>query len=166
MKLEGKVTVVTGASSGIGKVLTEALLHEGMKVAGWQRSDVKIQNENFVSITCDVSKQIDVQRATDEAVKRLGGIDVLINNAGLGYFGKMHEMVESKWHEMFDTNVHGIFYCVKSIAPLMIQNNGGHIINISSIAGKQAVVEGAGYSATKFAVTAISSALFRELRQY
>lgn len=166
MNLNGKTAVVTGASSGIGKAIAEALLQEGMHVAGWQRSAANIQHSQYTNITCNVGKQMEVLHAADETVKRLGGIDVLINNAGLGYFGKMHLMDETQWHEMFNVNVHGMFYCVKAIAPLMISKQSGHIVNIASIAGKQAVVEGAGYSATKFAVTAISSALFRELRQH
>ncbi|HZG01394.1 MAG TPA: SDR family NAD(P)-dependent oxidoreductase, partial [Chitinophagales bacterium] len=89
-----------------------------------------------------------------------------INNAGFGIFGKMHETSDADWHAMFNVNVHGVFNCTKAVVPAMIKQQSGHIVNISSIAGKVAVVDGAGYSATKFAVTAMSHAMFRELRQY
>lgn len=166
MELRHKVVVITGASSGIGKHLALQLLNEGSRVAGWQRRSAGINHENYFDVECDVSELRSVEDATAQTLKRLGKIDILINNAGLGFFGKMHEMEPQKWYKMFDVNVHGVYHCIRASVPEMIKAGEGHIINIGSIAGKQAVTEGAGYSATKFALTAISQALFKELRRY
>ncbi len=166
MNLKNKVAVITGASSGIGKAIAQALLKEDVRTAGWQRSQADLNHADYLDVTCDVSDASAVQRALQQTIDKFKTIDILINNAGLGYFGKMHDMAPEQWHRMFDVNVHGVFNCVQAVAPVMIENNGGHIINVSSIAGKQAVVDGAGYSATKFAVSAISQSLYRELRPH
>lgn len=166
ISVEGKVAVITGASSGIGLFTTKAFLEAGINVAGWQRSEANIDHENFLNVTCDVSKPESVKQALEQTLEKFGRIDILINNAGFGFFGKLHETSDEQWHAMFNVNVHGVFNCTKAVVPTMIKQQNGHIVNISSIAGKVAVVEGAGYSATKFAVTAMSHAMFRELRQY
>ena len=166
MTVKDKVAVITGASSGIGLFTTKAFLDSGMKVSGWQRSDANVEHENFRNVSCDVSKPDSVKQALEQTLKAFGRIDILINNAGFGYFKKLHETSDEEWHAMFNVNVHGVFNCTRAVVPTMIQQQSGHIVNISSIAGKVAVVEGGGYSATKFAVTAMSHAMFRELRQY
>ena len=166
MNPQNKTVVITGASSGIGLFTAKAMLENGMRVAGWQRSKADIIHPNFTNISCDVANPESVKQALDETMKAFNRIDVLINNAGFGIFGKMHETSDADWHAMFNVNVHGVFNCTKAVVPTMIKRQSGHIVNISSIAGKIAVVEGAGYSATKFAVTAMSHAMFRELRQY
>jgi len=166
MELKDKVAVITGASSGIGKACAEALLAKECVVYGLNRSNFSIQHSNFINITCDIRDRIQVENAINEIIHKHDRIDILINNAGLGLFGKIDEISVNDWHEMFDTNVHGVFYCMRSVIPVMKRNVSGHIINIASIAGKQAVLEGSGYSATKFAVRAIGESVYRELRPF
>lgn len=166
MNLKNKTAIVTGVRKGIGKSITLSLLQKGARVAGWGRTQPDIQHRNFLFVKTDVRNPEQVRKTLKKTRNIFGDtIDILINNAGLGYFGKIDEFPEDKWHEMFDTNVHGIFYCCKNIVPLMKKNQKGHIINIASIAGKIGMEEGAGYCGTKFAVRGISEALFKELRK-
>lgn len=166
MELKNKIAVITGASSGIGKACAGALLAKGCIVYGLNRSKSSVVHSNFTTIHCDVRNRDQVEKAIEQIISQHSRIDILINNAGLGHFGKIDEIGVDQWHEMFDTNVHGTFYCMRSVIPHMKQNKNGHIINISSIAGKQAVLEGSGYSATKFAMRAIGESVYRELRPF
>ncbi|OFY63536.1 MAG: short-chain dehydrogenase [Bacteroidetes bacterium RIFCSPLOWO2_02_FULL_36_8] len=167
MNLKNKTAIVTGVSRGIGRSIVDVLLQKGAKVTGWGRKDPKIENKNFLFVKMDIRFPEQVKKGLAKTSKFFGGtFDILINNSGLGYFGKIDEMSDTQWYEMFDTNVHGIFYCCRNIVPLMKKNNKGHIVNISSIAGKIGMEEGAGYCGTKFAVRGISEALFKELRKY
>jgi short-subunit dehydrogenase len=90
----------------------------------------------------------------------------LVNNAGLGYFGYLEDMPVEQWHEMFDTNVNGIFYCTRRVLESMKKQGLGHIVNISSIAGLEAYPQVAAYSSTKFAVKGLSEALYKEVRDF
>jgi short-subunit dehydrogenase len=166
MNIQGKNAVITGASSGIGLETTKVLLEKGCRVYGISRRGASVQHPNYIDIRADVGNFSQLQTALQPLITSGRNADILINNAGLGYFGKIEDMPLDQWHEMFNTNVHGVFYCIKLLAPLMKKHQLGHIINISSIAGLQAVVEGSGYSATKFAVRAISQAIYRELRPF
>lgn len=166
MELNGKTAIVTGASKGIGKAIVLALLQKGVKVAGWSRSNPGITIENFMFIKTDVGKPADVEQAFEQSMQFLKEqVHILVNNAGLGYFGKMEDLPSEKWHEMFNTNVHGIFYCTRKALPVMKARQMGHIINIASIAGLTGIEEAAGYCATKFAVRGISQSLFKEVRK-
>ncbi|TVR80738.1 MAG: SDR family NAD(P)-dependent oxidoreductase [Chitinophagaceae bacterium] len=161
-----KTAIVTGSSKGIGFKVTELFLKEGYKVAGWSRSKTKIDHKNFIHIDTDMGDEKSVLKALESSKAFLGdALSVLINNAGLGYFSKTEEMSSQQWLEMFNTNVHGIFYATKAAIPYMRKAGGGHIFNIASIAGLTGVQEGAGYSATKFAVRGFSESLFKEVRK-
>ncbi len=168
MELENKIAVVTGVSKGIGKATVEALLQAGTKVVGWGRTAPHgIISNDFLFVPCDVRKVNDVAKAINITTDKWGEkIDILINNAGLGYFNLMEEITLMQWDEMFDTNVKGTFLCCKVILPLMKKNKFGHIINISSIAGTQGIPEGTAYCATKFAVRGFSQSLFKEARPH
>ena len=166
MELKNKTAIVTGASKGIGKAVALALLDKGVRVTGWSRSNPNIQHPAFHFIQADVSMEQEVQTAFDKSMQLLGGqVHVLVNNAGLGFFSKLEETSLENWHRMFDTNVHGIFYCTRKVIPVMKQQKLGHIINIASIAGLQGIEEASGYCATKFAVRGISQSLFKEVRK-
>ena len=166
MNLTNKPAIVTGASNGIGKAVALALLEKGVQVAGWSRSNPNIQHPAFHFIQADVSKAKQVEAAFDKTMQLLGGqVHVLINNAGLGFFSKLEETSLENWHLMFDTNVHGIFYCTRKVIPVMKAQKRGHIINLASIAGLSGIEEASGYCATKFAVRGISQSLFKELRK-
>ncbi|WP_026464855.1 SDR family oxidoreductase [Adhaeribacter aquaticus] len=167
MDLKNKVAVVTGVSSGIGLAAVKALLEKGAIVTGWGRTAPDIENENFSFIQADIRNQKAVEQAHQETVHKLGSpVSVLINNAGLGRQGLLEEQAVEEWHQMFDTNVHGLYYCTRAVIPGMKSQDEGHIINISSIAGLNGVEKMAGYCATKFAVRGMSQALFKEVREF
>lgn len=163
MDFSGKVAVVTGGGRGIGLAITDSLLQRGMKVAIWSRKAQELGRSDCVSLVCDVSDKRSVQQAYQNTVRHFGSrLDVLINNAGIGYSGDIAEQPFSQWEEMFAVNVHGIFHCVQACLPAMGQ--GGHIVNIASLAGKTGLENLGGYCATKFAVRGLSETLFKELR--
>lgn len=164
MHLEGKVAVISGVSKGIGFELCKQLVQKGCTVFGLGRNPMPIQIQNCYFIPTDIRQQQDVQRAFQHIFSKTQHIDILVNNAGLGYFGLMEEMPIEQWHDMFNTNVNGIFYCCREVIPSMKKNQYGHIINISSIAGLEGMPQVAGYCGTKWAVRGISESLFRELR--
>ncbi len=146
---------------------TAKLLNEkGYTVVGWGRNAPAYTHPNFHFFSCDVSKAEQVSAALLQTREKLGdAVYGLINNAGFGHFGKLEELPMEQWHAMFDTNVHGLMYCSRAVVPLLKAQQAGHIINISSIAGLNGIVQGSGYSATKFAVRGISHSLYAELRE-
>ncbi len=168
MNLAGKVAIVTGASKGIGLATVIVLLEKGVKVAGWSRSAPEaLEHENFVFVPCDVRNAEQVQKAYDKTIEAFNQpVAILINNAGLGYSALFEEQSLEDWHKMFDTNVHGMFYCSRLVIPGMKDLEEGHIINISSIAGTTGIEEMAGYCATKHAVRGLSHSLYKEVRNY
>ncbi|TXK47574.1 SDR family NAD(P)-dependent oxidoreductase [Pontibacter qinzhouensis] len=167
MKVKGKLAVVTGVSHGIGLATVQALLEKGVKVAGWGRSAPDLQHANFHFFACDVRKPEAVQEAFDQTLHKFKlPVSILVNNAGLGLQAPLEEQPLEDWHTMFDTNVHGLFYCTRQVLPGMKEQEEGHIINISSIAGKNPVPGMVGYAATKHAVTGISHSLFMEVREF
>ena len=165
MELAGKKAIVTGASKGIGLATVKALLEAGVHVAGWSRSKPELEHDNFHFFSCDVSKHEEVEAALGKTRAAMGDdISILVNNAGLGFQAAIDEITLEEWHQMFDVNVHGLFYCTRLVVPLMRPLGESHIINISSIAGTNAIETMSGYCATKHAVNAISHSLFKELR--
>jgi NAD(P)-dependent dehydrogenase (short-subunit alcohol dehydrogenase family) len=113
---------------------------------------------------CDVRRYADV-KALFEAVERdLGGVDVLVNNAGVGLFAPIAEMSLEDWHTVIETNVNGVFYCTREALPRMKARGGGYVFNVSSLAGRNTFPGGGAYSASKFAVNGFSETLFQEVR--
>ena len=166
MELKGKLAIVTGVSKGIGLETVKALLEAGMVVAGWGRTNNNIDHENYHFFKTDVADWDNVQASFKATKENLGKASVLINNAGFGIQGLIHEMDVADWKSMFDVNVHGLFYCIKVAAPDMIDMGEGHIVNISSIAGTNGVKTMSGYVGTKHAVTGIGHSIFLELRDH
>ena len=166
MEVKGKLAIVTGVSKGIGFETVKVLLNAGMIVAGWGRTNPEIDHKNYHFFGTDVANWENVQGSYKLTKEKLGRPSVLINNAGFGYQGLIHEMPVEQWREMFDVNVHGLFYCIKVAAPDMIDLQEGHIINISSIAGTNGVKTMSGYVGTKHAVTGIGHSIFLELREH
>lgn len=167
MELKGKLAVVTGVSKGIGLSTVHALLQEGMTVAGWGRTAPAFAHPRFHFFNADVGVEQSVQEAYTKTVESLGDdIRVLINNAGLGYTASFEETPTAQWLEMFNTNVHGIFYCSRAVIANMKTRDEGHIVNISSIAGMMGIEQMAGYCGTKFAVRGISQTMYKELRNF
>ena len=166
MDLTGKVAIITGASKGIGRATVEALLARGAAVAGWGRTAPNgLTHERFQFFECDVRDEHAVAEAFTNTLRELGPeIHVLVNNAGLGIAGPVDGFATEDWKLMFDTNVHGTFFCSRAVLPQMKRQQLGHIINIASIAGTTGIENMAGYCATKFAVRGLSQSLFKEVR--
>lgn len=166
MDLKNKIAVVTGANKGIGLHCVNQLLEEGAIVFGICRSGCSTKHENYRCIQGDVSLFSSIESAFNEIIGLHGKVDILINNAGLGYFGHCEDLPLEQWHEMFNTNVSGLFYACKMVLPGMKKQGLGHIINISSIAGLEGYQQVSGYCATKFAVRGFSDALYKEVRDF
>lgn len=171
MKLNSKKAIVTGVSSGLGRAIAEALIAEGAVVYGIART-VSALNElenqlgdNFISVPLDITNHKGVDIWVDETFKGEPQPNILINNAGAGYFGKVDELSLEKWHQMIDANLSGVFYITRKIVPLMKQSSrGSYILNIGSILGTTSNPEMSAYSTTKFGLRGFSEALFKELR--
>jgi short-subunit dehydrogenase len=167
MELKNKIAIVTGSSKGIGLELVKQLLDKGMKVAGWSRTNPNIDNDNFLFVKTDVSEGDSVTKAFEETTSKFQGkVSVLINNAGMGHYGPMLDMSFDKWKEMFDINVHGIYFCSNAVIPGMKEMDEGHIVNVGSIAGLNPIKGMVGYAGSKHAVTGISHSMFMELREF
>ncbi|MCA0268600.1 MAG: SDR family NAD(P)-dependent oxidoreductase [Bacteroidetes bacterium] len=176
MDLSGKVAVVTGASSGLGKAFSMALHHEGMTVFGLARRKdrldemAKVLGERFVAVECDVTDDESLQKAFAHVGKTMGRLDVLVNNAGLGQFGDFEALTPEQLDVQLDTNVRGLIRASQLAVPTMAaqaQKNGGlggHIVNIASVAGLVGNPQISVYNATKFAVRGVSEAMMKELR--
>lgn len=166
---KGKVAIVTGGNRGIGRGIAEALAKEGLVVAltarrleEAERAAMEIGSAR--GYACDVRRHADV-RALFEAVEReLGGVDVLVNNAGVGFFGPVETMSLDDWHAVIETNVNGVFYCTKEALPRMRARGGGYVFNVSSLAGRNAFPGGGAYCASKHALNGFSEVLFQEVR--
>lgn len=170
-KLDKKVAIVTGSGRGIGKAIALKLASEGAKLILTARSKNEIDKvckeaKNAIAIKCDVSKEEDVKNVIRKAIDKFGRIDILVNNAGVGYWGNVIDTKIEEFDEMMNINVRGVFLFTKIVLPYMIKQKEGFIINIASIAGKQASPGLAGYCASKFAVVGFSQALFQEVRNY
>src|SRR5665647_3668496 len=143
MDVHGKIAVITGASSGLGASLANALITKGATVYGLARNVEKLQaiknklGEKFINVVMDITNQKDIASWGSNTFSDSHIPDILINNAGAGYFTKIDELSLERWHEMINTNLNGAFYITSSIVPLMKKNtNTCHIINIGSILGK------------------------------
>jgi NAD(P)-dependent dehydrogenase (short-subunit alcohol dehydrogenase family) len=172
--LAGQRAVVTGGTRGIGRAIAEALLREGAQVAICGRSEASVAQAveemaragggRVVGQAADVGRPEQVQaffRVVDEA---LGGLDILVNNAGIGLFRPLAELSVADWQRTIDTNLSGAFYCAREAMPRLRKRGGGFVINISSLAGKNAIAGGAAYNASKFGLTGFSEAMMLDHR--
>jgi NAD(P)-dependent dehydrogenase (short-subunit alcohol dehydrogenase family) len=159
------VILVTGGSKGIGLAIARAFVERGDQVVIGARSVSKsLETERLHVVKADVRRPHDAQQLVDEAVSRFGGLDVLVNNAGIGKFANVADMSLDDWHAIIDTNLNGVFYCTRAALPAMRARGGGFILNISSLAGKNAFPGGAAYCASKAALNQFSEALMQEVR--
>ena len=161
--LSGRVALVTGGSRGIGAAIAEALRREGASVAVTARNPGPASN-GILPLRSDVQKPEDAARAVSETVAAFGGLDILVNNAGIGVFNNVADMSIDQWHQVIDTNLNGVFYHCHAAIPELRKRGGGWIINISSLAGKNAFAGGAAYCASKAALNHFSEALMQEVR--
>lgn len=162
-----KVVLITGCSSGIGRHLSEQLTQSGYTVVATARNVETIdQLPVALKLSLDVTKPESVNDAIASTLRQYGRIDVLINNAGYTMLGALEEVSDEQIQEVFDVNVFGALRMVRAVVPLMRQQRTGRIINISSIAGKLSTPVNGTYSATKFALEALSDALQLELAPF
>ena len=170
-----RVCLVTGGTRGIGLAVAESLLGEGDHVAitgtsesGVREAETKLRarkaSGQVLGVACDVRDHASVERALREVVDRFGGLDVLINNAGVGVGGPISEMTYDEWNRIIDTNLTGVFHCCKAALPHLRARGGGWIINVSSLASKNPFVGGGAYCASKTALNAFSEVLMQEVR--
>lgn len=171
MQLDQKIAVLTGASSGLGSALAEALVQKGTKVYGLARnSDAlsKLQDKlgsDFIPVRMDITDEEGVAGWLEDTFSFNHIPNILINNAGVGSFGKIDEIDSHDWLKTMNTNLNGIFYITSGVVALMKQSSQSrHIINIGSILGTTGRPEGAAYCASKFGINGFSEALFKELR--
>jgi 3-oxoacyl-[acyl-carrier protein] reductase len=170
--IENKVAIVTGGTRGIGRAIARRLLAEGARVAicGTRQKSVDdalgllVPNEHVFGLVADVSRLDNVRSFVDAVRQRFGTIDILINNAGAGMFRSVAEMSPEEWQRMIGLNLTGVYYCCHEILPIFIQSGGGDIVNISSLAGKNAFAGGAGYNASKFGLNGLSEAMMLDHR--
>ena len=168
-----RVVLVTGGSRGIGFAIAKAFVAGGAKVVITGRDEAHLAAARDAlksgpgaveTVQADVRRAPDIERAIAVAVQRFGGLDVLVNNAGVGLFVEAAEMTSDQWSEVIDTNLTGVFLACRAAIPHLITRGGGYIINISSLAGSNPFVGGTAYCASKAGLNAFSEALMQELR--
>lgn len=178
MELTGRVALVTGGSTGIGRSIAERLLDEGARVAICARttSDLERTAEELaaragdpvrvLAVTADVSRREDVERLRREVETGMGPPEILVNNAGIGVFGSLAELEVEDYDRVFGVNVRGLFLCAKAFAPSMIERGDGVVVNVASLAGKNSFATGIVYAASKHAVMGMSRCMMLDLRPH
>jgi NAD(P)-dependent dehydrogenase (short-subunit alcohol dehydrogenase family) len=172
--LAGQVAVVTGAGRGIGAAIARQLAQLGAAAVLCGRTQATLDStaQAILSsggkaevIPCDVTVLHQVEYAAARVQSTFGHIDVLVNNAGIGGFSDpLHQLPPDDWDHILNTNLRGVYYAIRAFAPLMIRAGSGHIINISSLAGKNALPNGAAYAASKWGLNGLTYSVAEELR--
>ena len=172
--IRGKVAIITGGSSGIGYATALALSKAGAKIAaGARRTDrlESLQNEivrnggEILIQKLDVRKKSDCDAFVNAVIEKWGAVDILVNNAGLMPLSFFKNLKIDEWDQMIDVNIRGVLYCTAAVITHMLNKKSGHIVNISSVAGRVIFPAGSVYCATKHAVTAFSEGLRQEFSQ-
>ena len=171
-RLNDKVAVVTGASSGIGEATVRALSAEGAAVVAGARRKERLEGlveevtrdgGKAIAVECDVTDERQAHALIDRAIEEFGRIDVLVNNAGVMLLSKVEKGLSEEWRQMFGVNVLGLLYATDGAIGAMKEQGSGHIVNVSSVAGRKTRPTVGVYSGTKFAVNAVSEALRQEV---
>jgi len=174
MELTGSKAVVTGGSKGIGYAIARALVGAGADVSISARNEDEIDRTvaelnklgagRCVGFVCDVREEAQVRSFFAKTLDALGGLDILINNAGIGLFASVESMNGDDFRAVIETNLCGVFYCCHEAIPLLKQRGSGYIINVSSLAGANPHAEMAAYNASKFGLNGFTEALMQEVR--
>ncbi len=176
ISLAGQVTIVTGAGRGIGAAIACRLA--AMKALTLLCGRTRVPLEATAAAIsraggraevaeCDVTDLGSIEAVAARVEEKFGRCDILINNAGVGGFGgPLHQMPPESWERVLNTNLRGVYYCIRAFAPMMIRARSGHIVNISSLAGKNALPNGAAYAASKWGLNGLSYSVAEELRGY
>jgi 3-oxoacyl-[acyl-carrier protein] reductase len=172
--IQDKVAIVTGSTKGIGLAIARALLAEGAKVAVTARNAGEVESVakelerahagRVLGRPSDVRREGDVAGLFDAVEAKWGGLDVLVNNAGIGFFKNVEEMSLEEWNSILETNLTGVFLCTRAAIPRMRRRGGGYIFNLSSLAGKTAFPTAAAYNTSKFGLNGFSEAVMQEIR--
>ncbi len=170
--LSGKVAVVTGGTRGIGHAIAARLLSEGASVAICGRTRNSVDRAvaalksagNIFGHPADLARQDQVSKFFQAVDAQFGALDILVNNAGAAVFKKVAEMSPDDWHHNIDLNLNGVFYCCREALPRLVRRGGGFIVNISSLAGKNAFSGGAAYNASKSGLNLVSEAMMLDHR--
>ena len=174
MNLHDKVVWITGSGRGIGEATAKALAKQGAKVVISARRDedigrvtgeINADGDSALAIQCDVQNNSDILSLVKQTKDVWGSIDILINNAGIGIFKKILDLTQEEWDAMMNTNLRSAFLCSKAVLPDMVDRQSGKIINIVSVAGKQAYLNGGGYCASKFGLRGFTEVLRLEHRR-
>ncbi|MVN77149.1 SDR family NAD(P)-dependent oxidoreductase [Hymenobacter sp. HMF4947] len=168
-----KIWFVTGASKGLGLTLVQQLLAAGYAVAATSRNlaeltqAVSAATDRFLPLHLDLSSEASVRQAIEATVSTLGGLDVVVNNAGYGLLGGLEELSDQEARQNFDVNVFGLLHVLRQATPHLRQQRGGHVFNISSIGGFSGAFPGFGiYCATKFAVAGLTESYAAEVKDF
>jgi NAD(P)-dependent dehydrogenase (short-subunit alcohol dehydrogenase family) len=175
MTLDGRVALVTGGSRGIGLAIAGSLVGAGASVVITGRDQARLDlataqlaalrpTSTAQAFRADVRRASEATRAVDATVERFGGLDVLVNNAGVGGFANVADMTADEWTDIIETNLSGVFHCCRAAIPHLRGRGAGWIINISSLAGNNPFAGGAAYCASKAGLNAFSEALMQEVR--
>lgn len=173
--IRNKVALITGATRGIGYGIAEVLVKEGMRVAITSRTKTAIEpavarlnalgTGEAIGFVADVRSLESQQKAVDGVLKKWGQLDVLIANAGIGYFGSIETLTPEDWQETIDTNLTGVFYSIKSSLEAL-KKSKGYIITIASLAGTNFFAGGSAYNASKFGLVGFTQAVMLDVRNY
>jgi NADP-dependent 3-hydroxy acid dehydrogenase YdfG len=170
--LSNKTAIITGSSSGIGAATAKLLAENGASVVLAARSGDKLQSlqqdiqsggGEAISVETDVTEREQLQNMANKTKGHFGSIDILVNNAGLMPLSYMKKLHVDEWDQMIDVNIKGVLYSVAAVLPVMVDQQAGHIVNISSVDGRRIYPGGTVYCATKFAVRALTDGLRQEL---
>jgi len=173
--LSGAVALVTGGTRGIGRSIALRLAHLGaaVSICGRDKSalsataaELQKSGQPVFSQIADVCRSADISSLVDKTQSKLGAISILVNNAGIGLFGPAHEKTEADWDRVLDTNLKSVFLVSCAVAPLMIHRGAGDIINISSLAGRNAFAGGGIYCASKWGLQGLSACMAEDLREH
>jgi NAD(P)-dependent dehydrogenase (short-subunit alcohol dehydrogenase family) len=172
--LAGKVAIVTGSTKGIGYAIAKALVRAEASVTVSARNPKEVQDAaarlnglkrgRALGVSCDVQQPEQVRELVSRTAAELGGLDILVNNAGVGSFAPVSELSIEQWDRIIGTNLSGVFYCCREAIPELRKRGGGWIINIASLAGKNAMPGGTAYNASKFGLVGFSEALMLDVR--
>lgn len=175
MELRDKIAIVTGASRGIGRAIAHTLAREGVKLVLTARDQQQLERvarelQKYDVAThvvpADMQHETQIKRLIDTTISKFGKLEILINNAGLGYLRPVAELTTAQWDEMFGVNLRGVFLSTREALPHLRAAGESFIVNVASLAGKNTFVNGGGYAATKWGLRAFSQCLMLEERQH
>lgn len=161
-RLEGKVAIVTGGAQGIGQCICETFAREGAKVIAVDMSDLTYSCENVEGYKLNVTKRPEIEQFISNTVSKYGQIDILVNNAGITRDALIHKMTEEMWDLVIDVNLKGVFNLTQAVAPVMIEQKKGSIVNIASVVGEYGNIGQSNYAATKAGVIALAKTWAKE----